>query len=584
MDKFYPADETYKLKRPFWHAAQKRAFDRSCNEENFAIWHEPRCGKSDIVVQTCCRAFQRPAHPRHIRGLVAVVYPSGGQIGWVKDAFPEAATVPWRGIIWDSAQVRKRSFARAFKETCETDHFAVLAINIEALISLPCREAIGEFASHRKLIMAVGDESGSISNKDARRSKIMHNIAKLPFTKMRRVLDGTPAGRKGPLDFYSQMGFLDWNILGYPNQVEFEAHYAVKENKGRGLYWREVNRLTKWAIEKNFEYESKTGRLIYEDPREWAEKAAKSQSVVDETGRKRRLVRGRDYWSSIKEEDGQPVFKNMDEFWTRMDPVSDRCTFAAAFPNARRPIFAKRYFELTNEQRRVYDDIDNEYKAVLKDGTTIDAVHQLTRTLRLQQVTSNYYPDKTLLKLHEACGGIGCEDCGDSGTVEIAEPLKLIDEKCNPRMDALTEELKEGVPTIVWVRFRQDALLAMNVAVGLGLRAVRYDGSINTRQKLENRTAFQAGEADVIVGNWASMSRAIPLHAARKHVCVSNGWSFFLRKQGEERSEHGTKTIATSFVDLVALDTVDDLKILPALRQGMDVSTYVLRDEKREWL
>lgn len=576
MPEFFPANG-YKPKVPFWHVQQKRAFDRSCDAPRFALFHWPRVGKSKPVVDTCCHQFQNPSSPLHIRGLLVVVWPAGGHFTWTRDAFPQNATVPWRGLAWESHKVNSRAFKIAFDELCAYRGFAVFAVNIEALISERCREHIGRFAESRKLIMATGDEISAIANSDTRRSRIMLNIGALPFVKMHRILDGTPVDRKGPLDYYTEFGFMGHDILGYPNEVEFRAHYAEIETRGRGLFWSHVKELQTEAENKG-----------YKEPRAWALRQAQAGTLAydPELKRKRKLVPGRDFWTGIKEDFyGMPMFKNMDELRRRIDPITDRCTYAEAFPNWQQPIFTKRYFELTAEQRRVYDEVDKQHKAMLLDGTKIKASHHLVRTLRLQQVASNYYPDQKALDLHEPCDGLGCEACRDTGVIERDIPLKLIDPKRNPRMEAVKLELMQGEPTIVWVRFRQDGEFAMAAAREVGMNPVPYFGAMTSTQKLQSWSAFQEKRtANVIVANWSRGARAIRMDAATKHIAASNQWSFRTRQQGEQRSEHGSKTVATSFIDIVGIDTVDDQKIIPALRQGMDVSTYVLQDVKRKWI
>jgi len=576
MTDFFPANG-YKPKIPFWHQYQLRAFERSCDLPRFSLFHSPRVGKSKIVVDSCCYQFQRPDSPLHIRGAIIVVFPAGAHHVWSRDAWPENATVPWRALAWDSAKVKNKSFQHAFRELCDYKGFSVLAINIEALISETCREHIGRFAQARKLIMVVGDEISSISNSDTRRSRVMMNIGKLPHIRMWRILDGTPVGKLGPLDYFTEYGFMSPDILGYPNEVEFQHHYAMIETKGRALFWLEVNRLRKQAEKEG-----------YADPAGWAQRIAKRGSIVTDpdSNKRRPLSPGRDFWTAIKQdEEGNPIFKNMDELRRRIDPITDRCTFPQAFPNWKQPVFAKRYFELTKEQRRVYDEVEKEHRTILHDDTEVIASHHLVRVLRLQQIASNYFPDTKILRLHEACEGLGCEHCDDSGVIEEEVPLRFIDPKCNPRMDALREELKEGKPSILWVRFKQDGEQAMAAATEAGMNPVRYFGTMTNQQKLDAYDAFQVKKtAGCIVANWTRGARAIRLDAADKMIVITNQWSFRTRVQGENRTEHGAKKYATSIVDIIGLDTVDDQLILPALRTGQNVSDFVLQDAVRKWI
>lgn len=573
---------SYTPKTPFWTPQQKEAFSLSRDAARFALFMDPRTGKSKVIVDTCCYQHQRPSSPLHVRGLLTIVWPNGAHVGWVKDAWPESATTPWAGFIWNAARSELVSYQREFAAFLKKDTaFRVFAINAESLISESCRRAIGKFLIACNRVMVVVDESSFMSNPTARRSKIMLNISHgeaSRFIAMRRILDGTPVDRKGPLDMFAQAGFLGYDVLGYSTYTEYERHYAVMETQGRGPFWGSVKQIEEQMMK------AMNGKADRAKVKEAAILQAKGSTVV-ENGKRRRLVRGRDYWTKVKEVEGEPVFQNMDEFWQRLRPVSYRATFEQCFPNAARPVFAKRYFELTSEQRRVYDELSNEYRSTLIDGSEVSATHHLSRILRLQQVASNYLPGNTNAQLHAACDGEGCEECGETGVVMDISSVRTIDQKANPRADALREELREGLPTIVWTRFVHDADIAMVVASELGMDPVRYDGTMSTQQKMKSRRRFQEERSSgCFVANWAAGSRGIPLHAARKHVAYNNGFSFRTRRQGEERAEHGGKNSATSFVDLVGIDTVDDNLIVPALRRGMSVSRMVMQDKGRAWI
>lgn len=556
MTDFFPANGV-RLRTPFWTRHQKRLFDRSIDAPRFAAFHEPRCGKSDPVVVTACCHFTDTASLR-IGGVLAVSWPSGAQHGWVRDAFPRAATAPWAGLAWETSRSRTRGFAEDFKKLCSTGKLAVFSISGDALISKICKEFIGEFARARGSIMVIGDEISSIANSDARRAKTMHSIGGLPVVKMWRILDGTPVDRKGPLDYYSEFGFMGHDILGYPNEVEFQAHYAEIPIRGRAPFWAEVAKHAPRLGKDNAIKHVQTGGL-------------------EDDGKRRRTRKGMDWWPDMN----ALQFKNMDELWSRIDPVSDRCTYREAFPDGKSQVFAKRFFELSDEQRRVYDEVETEHRAELRDGTVIDGKHHLTRVLRLQQVASNYYPDRKALRLCPVCEGLGCDDC-DDGVVTVEVPLKRID-SVNPRLEALRLEMAEEMPTIVWIRFRQDGEDCMEALAAL--KPIRFFGKMTAREREDNYAAFQERrESTVIVAQWTRGARARRFDYADKQVAYSNQFSYRTRIQAQQRSEHGFKQYATRFVDIIGLDTVDDQLIIPALRNGQDVSNFILKDASKEWI
>lgn len=558
MTGFLPLVVDYKPKIPFWHKDQRDCFDLSADKELYFIAHEPRCGKSLIVVATC--DHNRWGHGYSISAALIIAWPNGAHTGWLIDAFPEGYSHSWAGLEWDASESKTKTWQRQFEDLLKFPGFAVLAVGADSLDSERCRKAIGRFLSTRKRCMVVADEADFMVNEQAARSRIMHKIAHGPvsqFVKMRRCLTGTPCDAAGPLDFYSQVGFLSFDILGYTNPMEYAKHYAQLKVGGRSTFWTRA----------------KATGLV---DREKAIEAAKGWSAPG------KLPRGRDWWTEVEEDEGVPQFKNMDEFWTRLGPYISRATYAECFPDAKRPVFHKAQFDLTDKQREVYDDLAKRSRAELDNGE-VKVSHHLTKLLRLQQVAMNYWPEQSGLRLHDPCEGMGCEACDDSGVIEDNKPAVLIDD-VDPRMDETMRLLSLGKPSIVWSRFRHGIDAVMQRCKAAGIKACQYDGRVPRAVKLANRQGFQAGEYDVIVCNQAAASRGLPLYRAEQHVVLANAFSYRTRKQMEERGEHGRKTAATDIYDLVARGTVDDLALLPALRTGMSVADYVLRDKKRTWL
>jgi hypothetical protein len=563
---------------------------------------EPRCGKSAPIVVKTCYYYERKSHPLHVNALLVIAFPNGVHRGWVTEAFPENVPrrIKWQGLVWRSEKTKQVGFKHDFKRLCEYKGLALLAINVEALTGEETRKAIGAFLKARGRVFVVFDESSALASSNSLRASIMANLGRIPAVVMMADLDGTPVDKKGPLDLYSQIGWMGHDILGYPNEVEFRTRFAEIATYGKAPFWRKVKEIE----------DGLRGIVLPEFLREAAIKRARNEKVPDEddvlrirmeqiklgkedeeattfaesTAKKRRIVRGRDWWTDIaKDNDGRPKFRNMEEIWSKLEPISYRATFAECFPDAKQKVYQKRYFQLTAKQRKVYEDLRKYYRAVLDDGAEIKAEHPLTRMLRAQQITSNYYPDQTVTRLCDNCAGMGCEVCGDTGSIETEMPFRVIDD-INPRIEALKIELSLGKPAGVWCRFRPDVDNVLALAQSMGISACRYDGAVGANEKADSREGFQSGKYDLIVGNEVSLSRGIPLYRAEVLYGYSNLFSFRTRVQVENRAEHGRKTTATQIVDLVAEETVDDMTIIPALRVGMDISQYVMQDPLREWI
>jgi len=73
-------------------------------------------------------------------------------------------------------------------------------------------------------VMMVIDESTTIKNRSAQRTKSLIKLGKL--TKYRRILTGSPV-TKSPLDLFAQFEFLQSGLLGTDNFYVFRARYCV---------------------------------------------------------------------------------------------------------------------------------------------------------------------------------------------------------------------------------------------------------------------------------------------------------------------------------------------------------------------
>lgn len=517
----------YELKQPFWTPQQQESFELSYDKREFALFMEPRCGKSKPIVDTVCYQFENPSSPLHVTGVIIVAWPNGVHAGWIKDAFPDNVPdrIPWKGFIWNSAKTSTKAYKNEFVELSRFEGLAVFAINAEAVITAAGRKAIDYFMRARRRIALVADESSFMASPGVQRTKYMDALSKRPEIRLIRILDGTPVGDNGPFDYFTQIRFLNRAILGITTNEEFKAKYA-----------------------------------------EWEVRINHKTNVP--------------YPVLKTDADGKPAFRNMDDLWRRINPISYRATYAQCF-NTPRKVYQKRYFELEPEQRRAYNELRDEFETVIK-GVRLSTPQAIVRMMRLQQIASNYMPETREGRLHDDCAGNGCDLCDGGVVIQRTPPQPIA--KTNPRLAALKEELRPGRQLIVWCRFRQDAADVARLVDEMGLRGVRYDGSTTAAHKQEAKDGFQAGRYDVFIGNQRSAGRGIPLWKAYGHVFYSNTFSFRDRTQAEDRAEIGHRTVGTSVVDLVALDTIDELAILPALRAKLDVVTYIMQDPKRKWI
>ena len=99
----------------------------------------------------------------------------------------------------------------------------IFLINVEALSTKRGLDGCIDYLTKNKLNFVVLDESTTIKNRTAKRTK---NILKLRIlSARRRILTGSPI-TKSPLDLYTQCAFLSPDLLGFNSYLTFRNRYA----------------------------------------------------------------------------------------------------------------------------------------------------------------------------------------------------------------------------------------------------------------------------------------------------------------------------------------------------------------------
>jgi SNF2 family DNA or RNA helicase len=99
----------------------------------------------------------------------------------------------------------------------------IFLINVEALSTKRGFEACVEYLKTNKLNFVTVDESTTIKNRSAKRTKNILALQRLAL--IRRILTGSPV-TKSPLDLYTQCQFLSPELLGFSSYLAFRNRYA----------------------------------------------------------------------------------------------------------------------------------------------------------------------------------------------------------------------------------------------------------------------------------------------------------------------------------------------------------------------
>ena len=486
---------------------QLTALDQMDGRAYFALLMEQGTGKTLVFLENSLREYSRGA----IDGVL-VVAPNGVQINWVLEEIPRHVpeTVALKAAYW-TASTRKAERA-ALEELFEPRRngdvptFRVLAMNIEAVSTDRGYKFAERFLLSGRIALIV-DESHRIKNTRASCTKRLTKLGRL--AKQRFIGTGTPITNT-PVDAFSQFQFLKDGLLGTSSETTFRADYCELLPPGHGLMRHIQKRL-----------EAKYGK----------DQAAHFQPQV-----------------IARDEFGRPKYRNLERLQQLIVPHSYRVLKSECLDIPDK-VYQTRFFELSAEQRRMYDALDKELRLEFGDGW-IEPIKALNAGVRLQQITSGYVSTPML-------------------------GLKRII-KDNPRIQLLLDTLEdvEG-QVIIWARFIQE-LKDISATLKGTSHALLY-GETKPRERAEIVRDFQEGKLRIIVGQPQVGGTGITLHAATTVIYFSNDFNLSTRLQSEDRAHRIGQKRSVNYIDLIAVGTVDQ-RIVSALQRKEDVAAAIVGD------
>jgi len=521
---------------------QVEGFARSHDRGGFYLSMEQRTGKTQVILDTAAYNFLQ----KKIDALVIVAMPSGAPRNWVDEinAGMLPNFIPKRVLLWDNTKAgfnkkvrlpngrrkaRNLSYAEELANLLAFDGLSIICINGESARTDAFTEfMLTRFLKKRKVLL-VGDEGTLLmQTPDAALTKSLYYMSK--HAVMKRVLDGTPNGGE-PVPVFTQYRFLGDHYFG-TNATVFRAKYCEQEVV---KYGRDAKAFSR----------------------------------------------------TKKDENGRPIYKNLDKMQRIIAPHTYRVLFKDVFKDVPEPIYQKRYVELTDEQRAHYEKLSVDYELELEALGKVSVANVLTRYLRLQQLTSGFWPSSKSATVCERCLGEGddCAACDGLGVLESDVPLqRLVPFDRNPKLLGLAAEFRVSPdPAIIWCRFDQDIADVLQLCRDLGRRPCRYDGKVDDETKHRNKAGFQAGEFDTFVAKTRSAGRAVNVSAARWMMYYSSEFGLNQRLQSEVRAQTGLRTVATGIVDLIAQDTKDE-DIVRSHRERRKLSDLILNEHSGKWI
>jgi SNF2 family DNA or RNA helicase len=250
-------------------------------------------------------------------------------------------------------------------------------------------------------------------------------------------------------------------------------------------------------------------------------------------------------------------YKNLDELKTVVDQYSYRITKEEC-TDLPPKIYRQQRVELTDEQRRMYNEMREECLVDLDNGEFASATRVLDQLRMLHRIT---------------CGHIRGED----GVVRLVE---------NRRVQAVLEIAEECTGGVaVWCAYHADVeatVAALRAAYG-PKSVVAYYGKTPQDERTSAIARVQSGEVRFFVGTAATGGYGITLTALTNVIYFSNSFSLEQRLQSEDRVYRIGQEKVCTYTDLVAPGTLDQ-HILDALSAKREVADLVATGEIRKWL
>ena len=200
----------YKTK-PYEH--QRSALNQSANQREWAYFMEMGTGKTKVTIDNFAYLY----FTKKINAVL-IIAPKSVYTIWENEIqihLPN--TIKYKIYKWNIDKPKD------YVNLNKSKDFRIFLINVEALSTKRGLDACEDYLSKNTLNFVVLDESTTIKNRTAKRSR---NILRLrSLSHIRRILTGSPI-TKSPLDLYTQCQFLNPQLLGFTSYLTFRNRYA----------------------------------------------------------------------------------------------------------------------------------------------------------------------------------------------------------------------------------------------------------------------------------------------------------------------------------------------------------------------
>jgi len=196
---------------PYEH--QRNALNQSAEKTQWAYFMEMGTGKTKVTIDNIAYLYLQ----RKITAAL-IVAPKSVYTNWESEIEVHMPDVlKYQIYKWNIDKPKD------YYKLNESKDLKIFLINVEALSTKRGFEGCIDFLRKHKLNFVTIDESTTIKNRQAKRTRNILALAKLSY--VRRILTGSPI-TKSPLDLYTQCQFLSPELLGFSSYLAFRNRYA----------------------------------------------------------------------------------------------------------------------------------------------------------------------------------------------------------------------------------------------------------------------------------------------------------------------------------------------------------------------
>lgn len=253
-------------------------------------------------------------------------------------------------------------------------------------------------------------------------------------------------------------------------------------------------------------------------------------------------------------------YRDLDHLYERIAPHSSRLTQYDVF-GTEDPVYEQRYFVMSKEEQRVFDELKEELIVQLDGGEIISARQAIVCLLRLHQISRGFVGDGTTI--HRING----EEL-PSATKMLLATVEQLESKC-----------------IIWCKFKEDVNIVISAMIEAKYEVVRYDGSVPVDERPGLLDKFTNDKnIKALVGTPAAGGVGVDMSAADTTIFYSHTYNLAERLQAIARMQGpNQKSKLLLLIDLIAADSPDE-RCLYLLQDKKDLAAIVTGDALRRMI